>query len=253
MNIFPSVASSSDRMEESSETGAISTEIESQNGENDCECFTLSRRRTRRENQQKGEWMRKRRRQNTARRAGDRRGRGTKVDIRGTEKDGQSARGREREREECIPGRVNPWSLEWLTMPWIHAFYLPLCSSWSCAFSYVRAIERWYGGIKRSGVLSSAIDLPILNIAKLTRKWIVIEVKVGNLTCGCAYFLTRSPWHLRPSPMRWPNRYHKQLTKSLSDCQLFTLYFRRLHELPFALFVPLFPRFSCFLCRLSRT
>lgn len=113
---------------------------------------------------------------------------------------------------------------------------LPLCSSWSCAFSYVRAIERWYGGIKRSDVLSSAIDSPILNIAKLSRKWIIIEVKVGDLTCGCTYFLTRSPPHLRSSRMRWPNRYHKQLTKSLSDRQLFTLYFRRLHELPFALF-----------------
>lgn len=43
MNIFPSAASSSDRMEESSETGAISAEIESQNGENDWECFVLSR------------------------------------------------------------------------------------------------------------------------------------------------------------------------------------------------------------------
>lgn len=32
-------ASSSDRIEESSETAAISAEIESQNGENDCECF----------------------------------------------------------------------------------------------------------------------------------------------------------------------------------------------------------------------
>lgn len=43
MNIFPSsAASSSDRMEESSETGAISAEIESQNGENDCECFLPS-------------------------------------------------------------------------------------------------------------------------------------------------------------------------------------------------------------------
>ena len=114
MNIFPSVASSSDRMEESSETGAISTEIESQNGENDCECFTLSWRRTRRENQQKGEWMRKRRREKTARRTGDRRGRGTKMDIRGTEKDGQSAGERERERRnaflgELIPGVWNGW------------------------------------------------------------------------------------------------------------------------------------------------
>lgn len=160
------------------------------------------------------------------------------------DREGWTKRARERKRkEECIPGRVNPWSLEWLTMPWIHAFYLPLCSSWSCAFSYVRAIERWYGEIKRFDVLSSAIDSPILNIAKLTCKWILIEVKVGNLTCGCTYFLTRSPSHLRPNPMRWPNRYHKQLTKSLSDRQLFTLYFRRLHELPFALFVPLFSTF----------
>lgn len=40
-NISPSAASSSDRIEESSETAAISAEIESQNGENDCECFLL--------------------------------------------------------------------------------------------------------------------------------------------------------------------------------------------------------------------
>jgi len=38
-NISPSAASSFDRIEESSEMAAISAEIESQNGENDCECF----------------------------------------------------------------------------------------------------------------------------------------------------------------------------------------------------------------------
>lgn len=27
-------------------------------------------------------------------------------------------------KEECIPGRVNPWGLEWLTIPWIRAFRL---------------------------------------------------------------------------------------------------------------------------------
>lgn len=43
-NISPSAASSSDRIEESSETAAISAEIESQNGENDCECFPPCRR-----------------------------------------------------------------------------------------------------------------------------------------------------------------------------------------------------------------
>lgn len=43
-NISPSAASSSDRIEESSETAAISAEIESQNGENDCECFPPYRR-----------------------------------------------------------------------------------------------------------------------------------------------------------------------------------------------------------------
>lgn len=59
MNIFPSsTASSSNRMEESSETGAISAEIESQNGENDCECFlplpsSHRRGRTRRENRRR--------------------------------------------------------------------------------------------------------------------------------------------------------------------------------------------------------
>lgn len=42
-NISPSAASSSDRIEESSETAAISAEIESQNGENDCECFPTSK------------------------------------------------------------------------------------------------------------------------------------------------------------------------------------------------------------------
>lgn len=41
-NISPSAASSSDRIEESSETAAISAEIESQNGENDCEWFPPS-------------------------------------------------------------------------------------------------------------------------------------------------------------------------------------------------------------------
>lgn len=43
-NISPTAASSFDRIEESSETAAISAEIESQNGENDCECFPPCRR-----------------------------------------------------------------------------------------------------------------------------------------------------------------------------------------------------------------
>lgn len=42
--IYLSAASSSDRIEESSETAAISAEIESQNGENDCKCFPPCRR-----------------------------------------------------------------------------------------------------------------------------------------------------------------------------------------------------------------
>lgn len=57
------------------------------------------------------------------------------VTGRGREREGK---GRER-KERCIPGRVNPWSLEWLTIPWIRAFCLPPCSSWLCAFPYVRA------------------------------------------------------------------------------------------------------------------
>ncbi|KAG7198651.1 hypothetical protein KM043_006008 [Ampulex compressa] len=56
-------------MEESSETGAISAEIESQNGENDCECFDGG-----------------------AGRAG--------AEVRGDE-EGRGGRGR---KEECIPG-----------------------------------------------------------------------------------------------------------------------------------------------------
>ena len=114
MNIFPSsAASSSDRMEESSETGAISAEIESQNGENDCECFlplpllSSPRKDEARKSKEKGEWIRKRGREGEDgegwwRKRGAR-GRGTKTDYRGDRERRNAFLG------ELIPGVWNGW------------------------------------------------------------------------------------------------------------------------------------------------
>lgn len=64
-------------------------------------------------------------------------GRGRRMtEERKRDEDGLSRGGEGGQRkEECIPGRVNPWGLEWLTIPWIRAFRLtpPHPRSW-CAF-----------------------------------------------------------------------------------------------------------------------
>lgn len=76
-NISPSAASSSDRIEESSETAAISAEIESQNGENDCECFPLCRRESVKERGKKEvvEWRKMKTEEGRWKRERERRGR----------------------------------------------------------------------------------------------------------------------------------------------------------------------------------
>lgn len=85
-------------------------------------------------------------------------------------------------KEECIPGRVNPWGLEWLTIPWIRAFRLAPRLFHDRARSLVRAISAV--GTRQSTIpislSSSAIDSTILNIARLRRKWIVIRREGGR-------------------------------------------------------------------------
>ena len=119
-----------------------------------------------------------------------------------SKRDKASEQANEREREEDrIPGRVNPPesgmadnSMDPCLLPSAMLFAIV------CVFSYVRL----NGGTpwKSSAlVLSSAIDSPVLNIAKLTTvNGSQSEVEVGgDVRCGCTCFLTRSPSSLRPS------------------------------------------------------
>lgn len=103
-------------------------------------------------------------------------GRGVREGRRKKKRD-EDGLSRGQRKEECIPGRVNPWGLEWLTIPWIRAFRLAPRLFHDRARSLVRAISAV--GTRQSTIpissSSSAIDSTILNIARLRRKWIVIR------------------------------------------------------------------------------
>lgn len=114
---------------------------------------------------------------NAKEREGGRRRRGMMTEERSKRKRDEDGLSRGQRKEECIPGRVNPWGLEWLTIPWIRAFHAS--STNSCAFPRTCNQRRGNQPIPISSS-SSAIDSTILNIARLPRKWIVIRGEGGR-------------------------------------------------------------------------
>lgn len=62
-------------------------------------------------------------------------------------------------KEECIPGRVNPWGLEWLTIPWIRAFRLAPRLASTIVRVLVRAISTsGYAAINHSYIIVVFLD-----------------------------------------------------------------------------------------------
>lgn len=82
---------------------------------------------------------------NAKEREGGRRRRGMMTEERSKRKRDEDGLSRGQRKEECIPGRVNPWGLEWLTIPWIRAFHAS--STNSCAFPRTCNQRRGYAAI----------------------------------------------------------------------------------------------------------